>query len=461
MVESTERPNKRLRRLSTDYDDSEGTDDWIPSKEKSKGKADAVYGRDDSFSSTGRGRPRRSGGKATSSVTVARPPTTEHDDAKRSIRLTMKVPAGKLREATSGQSKTSSTDKRNIFADTQILTGPRGTRAKRAIVEDSASDDQDQDEDEDDEDEGGEEDDDEEEEEEEEDDEGGGNDDDDQDEDMENVSTPDSDDVDADGDVEMAEESIPPPVIKTTAAPPGSRPKLTVTPADEGKVKSVESKEMEDDDDDDDEELSELRSDDEDEDERISLGEEDAEGEEVGEEEEEDDEGDELSDIEGATPASGSRASTPDLSKLTRRQRMRMDEITGGELLELPSESKAKKILSAEEHAMRRAEMARRRKNLSEKRNEEEKMDTINKLLKKQAPKQRRARGAEAPPATAGDVTPNAQEPEQERPIATMTRWISNRNENLIAVPEEWLEAPFGAIFKSGNRSGKLVDEVT
>ena len=38
---------------------------------------------------------------------------------------------------------------------------------------------------------------------------------------------------------------------------------------------------------------------------------------------------------------------------------------------------------------MRRAEMARRRKNLSEKRNEEEKADTINRLLKKQAPKRR------------------------------------------------------------------------
>jgi hypothetical protein len=35
-----------------------------------------------------------------------------------------------------------------------------------------------------------------------------------------------------------------------------------------------------------------------------------------------------------------------------------------------------KKHLTAEEHAMRRAEMARRRKNLSEKRNEEEKVFT-------------------------------------------------------------------------------------
>lgn len=37
-------------------------------------------------------------------------------------------------------------------------------------------------------------------------------------------------------------------------------------------------------------------------------------------------------------------------------------------------EPQIKKHLTAEEHAMRRAEMARRRKNLSEKRNEEEKV---------------------------------------------------------------------------------------
>jgi Ino eighty subunit 2 len=38
------------------------------------------------------------------------------------------------------------------------------------------------------------------------------------------------------------------------------------------------------------------------------------------------------------------------------------------------TEVQVKKHLTAEEHAMRRAEMARRRKNLSEKRNEEEKV---------------------------------------------------------------------------------------
>lgn len=40
-------------------------------------------------------------------------------------------------------------------------------------------------------------------------------------------------------------------------------------------------------------------------------------------------------------------------------------------------EPQIKKHLTAEEHAMRRAEMARRRKNLSEKRNEEEKVAKI------------------------------------------------------------------------------------
>lgn len=40
----------------------------------------------------------------------------------------------------------------------------------------------------------------------------------------------------------------------------------------------------------------------------------------------------------------------------------------------ISTEVQVKKHLTAEEHAMRRAEMARRRKNLSEKRNEEEKV---------------------------------------------------------------------------------------
>jgi hypothetical protein len=36
MPDRSERPAKRQRQLSTDYDDSSGTDDWIPSAKKDK-----------------------------------------------------------------------------------------------------------------------------------------------------------------------------------------------------------------------------------------------------------------------------------------------------------------------------------------------------------------------------------------------------------------------------------------
>src|SRR5215469_15945362 len=105
------------------------------------------------------------------------------------------------------------------------------------------------------------------------------------------------------------------------------------------------------------------------------------------------------------------------------------------------TEAQKKKHLTAEEHAMRRAEMARRRKNLSEKRNEEEKMETINKLLKKQAPKTNSRRAA-ANGTKEVDVSPDT-EPQKPNPV--FVRWISNKHGNRIGVPEEWLGAPVGA----------------
>jgi Ino eighty subunit 2 len=69
-----------------------------------------------------------------------------------------------------------------------------------------------------------------------------------------------------------------------------------------------------------------------------------------------------------------SRDQTPDVTKMTKRQRALINEEGNGALLALSNEAQKKKHLTAEEHAMRRAEMARRRKNLSEKRNEEEKV---------------------------------------------------------------------------------------
>ncbi|KAK2858388.1 hypothetical protein FQN49_004786 [Arthroderma sp. PD_2] len=146
---------------------------------------------------------------------------------------------------------------------------------------------------------------------------------------------------------------------------------------------------------------------------------------------------------------------------MTRRQRGRIE--LGGDFLQLPMEPQVKKHLTAEEHAMRRAEMARRRKNLSEKRNEEEKMDTINKLLKKQAPKRRgKISAAEA----AGESTPGQQEAQEpEKPDPTMIRYVMNRNGYRIGVPDEWFGTPAGEIFGNpsnapASHSGKLVEEI-
>ncbi|KAF2858362.1 hypothetical protein K470DRAFT_278561 [Piedraia hortae CBS 480.64] len=161
---------------------------------------------------------------------------------------------------------------------------------------------------------------------------------------------------------------------------------------------------------------------------------------------------DELSSLEDARPAGEdgeedddddddeespfSRSVTPaDPSKLTRRQRMQHDEESGsGGLLALPNEAQRKKHLTAEEHAMRRAEMARRRKNLSEKRSEEVKMETINKLLKKPAPRRRTRAEIMAEAATPAEYV------DHERPDGLFTRYVSNAKGSRLGVPQQWLD---------------------
>lgn len=287
-------------------------------------------------------RPRRAASGANqSSVSVARS-SPSPDEAKKSIHLTVKMPSSKLREATGTSGKQLSISERERLEGGEILTRPRGSRAKRTVVVESDSDEE---EDEDEEEADGDED-------------AEGDEDDEVDEDEEGNEEPESagaddQDVDADGDIDMddADAPPPPPVLKITG--PSSKPAISVSPAVVGKVKSVEAKETETADDDD-EELSELGSE----------GDEDAEG----------DEDDMDGDEEGRSMGDGSRASTPDFSKMTKRQRSRLDQVMGTDFLQLPMEPQIKKHLTAEEHAMRRAEMARRRKNLSEKRNEEEKV---------------------------------------------------------------------------------------
>jgi Ino eighty subunit 2 len=89
-------------------------------------------------------------------------------------------------------------------------------------------------------------------------------------------------------------------------------------------------------------------------------------------------------------------------------------------------------------------------------------MDTINKLLKKQAPKTN-ARRREFNPS-GSDATPDV---ESLRANPLFVRWISRKDGNCIGVPEEWLEGPVGAVFQGGVKqsrsamNGKLTEELS
>lgn len=90
-------------------------------------------------------------------------------------------------------------------------------------------------------------------------------------------------------------------------------------------------------DEDEDEELSELGSSDDGAAEEDEDEEEEAEDEELADEDAEGDEDDdeELDDSRSPEPL-GSRASTPDVSKMTKRQRSRLDQVMGTDFLQLP-----------------------------------------------------------------------------------------------------------------------------
>lgn len=253
------------------------------------------------------GRPRRAAsGIQSQAVTVARSESRSPEDAKKSIHLTVKMPSSKLREATSGKQKNVSINSRDSFVGGEIINGPRGSRAKRSIVVESESENDEDDEEEDEVVPSDQEMDEEEE--------------DDDEEDEEEEAEADSADADADGDVEMDVGTLlgSPRMLKMTG--PTQKPSVVVTPAQDGNLKSVESKEMEMEDDD--EELSELDSEAEAED-----AEEDAEG----------DVDETNQDEESRSPGTGSRASTPDISKMTKRQRSRLDQVMAeGDFLQLP-----------------------------------------------------------------------------------------------------------------------------
>lgn len=82
-------------------------------------------------------------------------------------------------------------------------------------------------------------------------------------------------------------------------------------------------------------------------------------------------------------------------------------------------------------------------------------METINKLLKKQAPKINRKAAAAAA---------RADSPTEElyRPDPTLIRWVNNKNGSRVSVPEDIMTGPAGQVFSKGGglASGKMVEEV-
>ncbi|KAI0137153.1 PAPA-1-like conserved region-domain-containing protein [Xylariales sp. AK1849] len=390
-------------------------------------------------------RPSRREGK-TAIATITRGPPSSDADSNQHIHVTVKLPASKLRQATSSRSGQSSSGRqislsaREGLVGGEIIEGKRNRSQKKSYVLDSSDDD--------DEDAEGE------------------------DDDMVDIGEEDAEgeivvddtmdldaegdddglgDEDADGDDDDMDLDNTPvaPTIKVFKPAPSKSISKTKPPSKPSGKLAAQSKDSDDD------ELSELDSEEDEIQDTVKVG--------GGEDDDEDAEGEEDDEIQAAGPAgeddddlldsddeTGSRGETPDLTKLTKRQRARFEDGDGG-LMKLSDEVQAKKHFTAEELSMRRAEMARRRRNLSEKRNEEVKMETINKLLKKQAPKNVRKSNL------AGDDDGDSQ---RANPI--FVRWTSNKDGNRIAVPDEMLAGPAGRVFIPGGlKGGKLVEEVS
>lgn len=85
-------------------------------------------------------------------------------------------------------------------------------------------------------------------------------------------------------------------------------------------------------------------------------------------------------------------------------------------------------------------------------------MDTINRLLKKQAPKRRgKISAAEITAQEHGDDSSNEQPEEEVIPANPVyVRWVSDKDGCRVGVPGEWFGTPVGRVF--GER--KMVEEV-
>lgn len=122
-----------------------------------------------------------------------------------------------------------------------------------------------------------------------------------------------------------------------------------------------------------------------------------------------------------------------DLSaRMTARQRNKRDGTSANigliDLAEIEGTNRPKKVqLSAEEQRIKRAEMARRRRNLSQQRLEEEKKETLDKLLKKRAKK---VRGNEELPTEGGKPMKSRLHPKH----PAFATWTSTKEGDLLSV---------------------------
>lgn len=92
-------------------------------------------------------------------------------------------------------------------------------------------------------------------------------------------------------------------------------------------------------------------------------------------------------------------------------------------------------------------------------------MSTINRLLKRQAPKRKgkamNPEALEAATAAEGASPAEAEEIEVEQANPFFVRWVSNKDGSRIGVPEEWLGKKVGRFFgPPPPGSGKLVEEM-
>lgn len=411
----------------------------------------------------------RRGVAVPASATISRP-IVAPDTGKRSIRLTVKAQPSKLREVISGSSLSSPVARDALS---------RSSKNKKPII-DASSDEEDEEAESDEEDE------------------------------EDTAYRNKAEDVLEEED-EMSEiipskyTSIPrqPPRIKVSA--PGSsipidksarKPSPNRVLKLHSNVKSVEDKEMEDTTPavSDDEDLSSVTS--QDEDEGTGAREDDMDEEDESAEDSEDldrmllDQADDNLAGEATDPDTSddndendSNSGTPDITKLTRRQRAAhfgedtttpsgLASFDGG-LMALSNDPQKKKFFTAEQLTMRRAEMARRRKDLSEKRMEEEKADTLQRLLHKPSAPKRRTKAhmsTDAERDDMGGVESGAGEDGEPRirvnPLYVRT--VMNALGTRVGVPREWAGTPVGQIFQGsrkghgahGTMNGRLVVEV-